>query len=291
MSKANPFGTQDPLEAVRIIADHHSADSEERKLWTDHWFSAFDAWVQRTAWGSLLNYGRGRAQHLLDDIEQITRFACLELINDCCSGAEDPSAIRSLKGLIQLKTRNNIRDELERYEQRGVTGATSKVRRARELDLVEHDLAQQTMRQPSRAEVIEEFNRRQYAQRKDPERQGRIAEDTDIGYHLNAPAPMEHEHTVVDEDPDCVISPIEGREFRTTLLRRSAEHSEQLGLAAEAFLGQSLEATRTEFGVMEAIRKHANYRSRKEAKAAVDEIRWLSRTVLVEDYGITEADL
>ena len=286
----NPFDTGEPLEALRMIAENHGSPEEERRLWINRWFEVFDRWAQRVASGSILNYGRGRAHHLRDDIQQITREACLEIINECCEHTQDAHAIRSLKAVVQLRTRNKIRDEIEKYEQKGVTGATSKFRRAREIDSVEYDLAQQLMRHPSRAEIIAEFTSRQSG-RKDPRRQGRVPEASDIGFHQNTPEPMESEHVHLDEDPDCVITPMEGEEFRSKLIAAAHQASDQLGDAAEAFLHQSLVGKRTEFGVMEAIRLHAGYPSRKAAAAAVDEIRWLARKVLAEDYGITEEDL
>lgn len=286
----NPFHTSDPLEALRFIAESHAAPGPQRDLWINHWFVIFDRWVDRVASGSMLNYGRGRAYHLRDDIAQITRMACLEIITDCCEGTEDASQIRSLKAMVQLRTRNNIRDEIEKHDQRGVTRATSKFRRSREMDIVEHDLAQKLMRQPKRAEIIAEFRNRQSG-RKDARRQGREPQLSDVGFHQNTPAPTETDQVHYDEDPDCVITPMEGDEFRAKLISRAHQHSAQLGAAAEAFLHHSLVGKRTEFGVMEAIRLHASYESRRQAKAAVDEIRWISRTVLSEDYGISEDDL
>lgn len=281
------FDHTDP-KAAAIDICHLAPELQEQAI--AQWLSVFDPWVKQVAYGAQQAFGRGLARHKEDDIVQITRLAAWQLLRYYCDNPDKAVKVRSLRAVIRLRIRNNVRDEFERDETGGLTGARSRFRNARELETLEYELAQQLHRSPTRAEIITEWNARASG-RKDARRQGRAIDDSVFGFHENTPPPMEHEHIHVEnyDDPDYVLMPQESREFLETVVHYAKMQDEQLGTAAKVWLDESLAGERSEHGVLKAIKLHADYRTLDDCAKAAEQIRQLSIVVLREHYGIDSA--
>ncbi|NWN87230.1 MAG: hypothetical protein HLX51_01590 [Micrococcaceae bacterium] len=278
------FDHTDPQQAAIDIC---TLDATLQREAIEQWLVVFDPWVKQVAAGAQTAFGRGLARHKEDDIIQITRMAAWQLLEYYCDNPDKAAKVVSLRAVLRLQIRNNVRDEFERDETKGVRGVRSMYRNARELDNLESEMAQDLHRMPTRAEVVAEWNARASV-RKDARRQGRTIDGMHFGFHENTPPPMEHEHSYVEyhDEPDFVLMPLESQEFRDTVVDYAGQKDQQLGIAAGVWLDESQAGARTEHGIYKAIKLAGNYRNLAEAREAVEAIRRLSIVVLREHYGI-----
>lgn len=278
------FDHTDPRQAAIDISALE--ESRQRKA-IEQWLVVFDPWVKQVAAGAQTAFGRGLARHKEDDIVQITRMAAWQLLEYYCDNPDKATKVKSLRAVLRLRIRNNVRDEFERDETKGVRGVRSMYRNARELENLESEMAQDLGRMPSRAEVVAEWNARA-STRKDARRQGRTIDATHFGFHENTPPPMEHEHSYVEphDEPDFVMMPLESQKFRDTVVEYAKQQDKQLGIAALVWLDESQAGARTEHGIFKAIKIAAGYRNLSESREAVESIRQLSIVVLRDHYGI-----
>lgn len=278
------FDHTDPRQAAIDIC---ALDASLQREAIEQWLVVFDPWVKQVAAGAQTAFGRGLARHKEDDIVQITRMAAWELLQYYCQNPDKAAKVKSLRAVLRLRIRNNVRDEFERDETKGIRGVRSMYRNARELENLEAEMAQTLHRMPSRAEVVAEWNARA-ASRKDARRQGRAIDSSVFGFHENTPPPMEHEHSYVEEydEPDFVMMPLESQQFRDTVVEYAQQQDQQLGLAAKVWLDESQVGARTEHGIYKAIKLTAQYRNLTEVRDAVESIRQLSIVVLRDHYGI-----
>ena len=287
MSQSHLFDHHDPQQAAIDIAE---LNPSEQPAAIEQWLVVFDGWVIQVARASQTSFGRGQAHHIAEDIAQITRQAAWKMLLHYCDNPDRARTVQSLYAVLRSAVRNNVRDEVERYETKGIVGIRAKHRRARELDDLTYVLAQQLGYTPSRAEVIKEWDKRN-AGRKELKRQGRVVADDDFGFHKNTPSAFEHEDAYVEhyDEPDYVLMPLESQQFRDTVVEYATQQDQRLGAAAKAWLDEAQVGLRTEHGVYRAVRIAGGYKNLTEAKQAIEEIRALSIVLLREHYGIDSA--
>lgn len=200
----------------------------------------------------------------------------------------EPEKLRKLRRFESLLMRR-ARNEVIKWGMFGhlpLSGMTTLVVRQSEIRRTTSELGQRLGRTPTREEVITETNERMYRTRKNPVKQGVLVSERDFTDPRDM-ATWDECTEVVQEDntDDCVLSPVEGQQFRVDLLEVAREEGGDLAAVAQAWLGGFTGPDRVLAEVSQLV--ELTGLSRRRVESQLDQLRAMAVELLSSRLGIT----
>lgn len=241
------------------------------------------AW-KRMAFSLCRNYGRDVSSHQ-DEFTSIVMQTACEII---VGGRQDRSRVEEIlnfEAVVRAHCRNAVTASIKDNDH-PASGMSAVLQKSSMLEHLRYEMYQGMEREPTDAEVVAEHNRRMRARRKNPEKSGMIASVDDMKVQHHA-ADVDYHDRVAENDPDCVIHPMEGPRFRADILNAAYRHSELLGQAAQIFIVSVTDGSEGR-NVFVDMARGLGITQAKAGELFV-QIQEVAREMLLQDWGLDQA--
>jgi hypothetical protein len=243
------------MEIAELVEQYRAADERSRHRWVDRilrlMLPHFRNWAPTLCRISGDVPGKHeKVANWYSYLNGISRYAALAYFNS--------SEVTAASGMVALQ------------------------RKQRHIARVREDLRKKLGREPEPAEIIDSANEQMRARRSNPEKQGVLVELADLDNVLPVADIADHDRAV--EDDDYVLSPIEGRELVAAIIDACYLRSDQLGKAADVWVGD-LYGEPPALGTVTEIARTLHIRQDRAADLLAD-IRTVSQQVCEGEYGV-----
>jgi hypothetical protein len=267
-------------EIAELVEQYRAADERSRHRWVDRilrlMLPHFRNWAPTLCRISGDVYGNHR-----DDVISVISERTLEVLGEALVPGKHEKVANwysYLNGISRYAA-------LAYFNSSEVTAASGMValqRKQRHIARVREDLRKKLGREPEPAEIIESANEQMRARRSNPEKQGVLVELADLDNVLPVADIADHDRAV--EDDDYVLSPLEGRELVAAIIDACYLRSDQLGKAADVWVGD-LYGEPPALGTVTEIARTLHIRQDRAADLLAD-IRVVSQQVCEDEYGV-----
>lgn len=117
------------------------------------------------------------------------------------------------------------------------SGMTAILRKQRHIARTKNGLRSSLGREPNDTEIIEAANVDMRARRSNPEKQGVLVDLSDLNIIVPTADIEDHDRAVEQTDDQAILAPVEGRELAQLIVEACAEISDDLGRAADVWIG------------------------------------------------------
>ena len=272
--------TQTPDTAAELAAIAAAPDLARQRMINDFLAARQGLFAQLTR-SICVRFRIGAGLHA-DDVQQIVAMTALAMVHEQLRG--EPGA-RRFEALLTVRARSQVRAHFDSASQTPLSQMTTVKRRLRKLGEKRRQLVAQLGREPSPAEVVQQWNAEARTRFSDAARQGMLATVADL-------LDVQHHGDPADIDPAAPadtgpLSPLEGRAFLEEVLAETRRIDPLLGDAAAAWLGGALAdppfvRTTTEVAALLGVRT-------QQATAALTAVRRVAAEILTDRYGIAPA--
>jgi len=214
-----------------------------------------------------------------DDVQQIVTMTALAMVNEHLAGE---LGARRFEALLTVRARSEVRAHFDSAAQTPLSEMTTVKRRMRKLGEKRRQLVAALGREPTAAEVVDEWNTEAGTRFADAARQGMLATVADL---------LDPEHhgdpTTVDPAAPAETGPLdtlETRAFLGEVLAETRRCGPLIGETAAAWIGAALAdppfvRSPGEIASLLGVRPH-------QATAAVTAVRCIAADILTDRYGV-----
>ncbi|HEX9229283.1 MAG TPA: hypothetical protein VF885_21995 [Arthrobacter sp.] len=277
--------SENTRDAVRAIADAppHRRTAMINDFISDRMtlFKQISRWLCRNFGQSYENHG--------EDFASMVSMEAFKMLSEQISDEEQLERVEVWEGMLRVRSRQIIRNFLDK-EMAPAADMSPTLRRVRLLNQTRDEMARETGRFPTDAEVVEAHNTKMRAQRVNPVKQGVIATVEDLQVFRQCADVQDHDYSA-PIDTDFVLHPVEGPRFIELLVARTTAYNERLGEAARLWLsGLYAEGEPPKIATVEEIADALGV-SQSTARAYVRKIKDYAITVAREEFDIGQDDL
>lgn len=277
--------SENTRDAIRAIA---AAPEAKRASMVDAFLKVRWPLFNRIAGTLCRNFGRPVANYG----EDFASMVAMEAYKMLSEQITDPAALDKVEqweAMLQVRSRQVVRNFIDK-DDAPAAGMSSTLRRYRMLGSLRDEMSATLNRVPTDKEVVDEHNRRMYASRANPVKQGVLATVDDL--HISrATAEVEHHDYSGPVEPECVLHPAESPELVRLLVEKTREYNERLGQAAEIWLsGFYSEGGGEHAGEAKDIAERLGV-SESTARGYIRKIKLYAIEIVAEQFGITADDV
>lgn len=224
-----------------------------------------------------------------EDFEQQCYTLMFQILTDPSVRARALKLREGLAHALYARFMDRVKAETESSAWLGSRGMSSQVRRHRALAAHADRMRDELGREPSRTEVVESFNAKMRASRKDPSRQGMIASVEDLDRVRVLPLDSTENVSTAAHEDDMPLATEDAKPLVAATLRRARGEAEPvLLMVVEAWLGHLLDPD-PYIGQIDDIVAETNLDDDTVRNLMVDAMG-LCRRVAMDEFGVGESD-